>query len=344
VVIDSKGDIWISEPAANKIARLSGLTPSFALNAYPPFISISQGGSGTVSITGSSISRYAGTATISAVDLPNDVTYSVEPNRVSILAGENASSTLVLQATSNATLRTAAITFQASDGTIAHSVSILLTIANTTGPPAKPQCLIATATFGSQLSPQVELLRRYRDSVVSSRTGASFLLMFNAWYYSFSPDVAGYIGDHSNARWVMKGVLYPLIGSLTLSSELYSALSAYPEYATLLSGLLASSTIGAFYIGPPLSIIKRKLKLAAGTSLRTCGVSLLCGLCGISLGLNSGSTAMLMVAGPLTVLSTMFGSAALIDKILANLLQASHSRLADFHIRALSEFLKDLLA
>ncbi len=345
VVIDSKGDIWISEPAANKIARLSGLTPSFALNAYPPFISISQGGSGTVSITGSSISGYAGTVTISAVDLPNDVTYSVEPNRVSILAGENASSTLMLQATSNATPRTAAITFQASDGTIAHSVSILLTIANsTTGPPAKPQCLIATATFGSQLSPQVELLRSYRDSVVSSRTGASFLLMFNAWYYSFSPEVAGYIGDHSNVRWVMKGVLYPLIGSLTLSSELYSALSAYPEYATLLSGLLASSTIGAFYVGLPLSIIKRNFKLAAGTSLRICGVSLLCGLCGIFLGLNSGSTALLMVAGPLTVLSTMFGSAALIAEILANFFQASRSRLADFHIRALSEFLKDLLA
>lgn len=344
VVIDSKGEIWISEPAANKIARLSGLTPSFALNAYPPFISISQGGSGTVSITGSSISGYADTVTISAVDLPNDVTYSVEPNRVSILAGENASSTLMLQATSNATPRTAAITFQASDGTIAHSVSILLTIANTTGPPAKPQCLVATATFGSQLSPQVELLRRYRDSVVSSRTGASFLLMFNAWYYSFSPDVAGYIGDHSNARWVMKGVLYPLIGSLTLSSELYSALSAYPEYATLLSGLLASSTIGAFYIGLPLSIIKQKFKLAAGASLRNCGVLLLFGLCGIFLGLNSGSTSLLMVAGPLSVLSTMFGSAALIAELLANFFQASHSRLADFQVRGLSEFLKDLLA
>jgi hypothetical protein len=304
------------------------------LNAYPPFISISQGGSGTVSMTGSSISGYAGTLTISAVDLPNYVTYSVEPNQVSIFAGENASSTLVLQTTSNAPPRTAPITFQASDGTIAHSVSILLTIANsTTGPPAKPQCLIATATFGSQLSPQVELLRRFRDNVASSRTGASFLLMFNSWYYSFSPDVAGYIGDHSNVRWVMKGVLYPLIGSLTLSSDLYSALSAYPEYATLLSGLLVSSTIGAFYMGLPLSILKRRFKLAIGASFRTCGALLLCGLCSVFLGLNSGSTALLMVAGPLTVLATMFGSAGLIAELLASFLQASNSRLADFHTR-----------
>ena len=342
VVVDSKGDIWISEPAANKIARLSGLTPSFALNAYPPFISISQGGSGTVSMTGSSISGYAGTVTISAVDLPNDVTYSVEPNRVSILAGGNASSTLVLQATSNATPRTAAITFQASDGTIAHSVSILLTIANsTTGPPAKPQCLIVTATFGSQLSPQVELLRRFRDNVVSSRTGASFLLMFNAWYYSFSPGAASYISDNSQARPLMKSIIYPLIGSLTLALELYSLLSGYPEYATLLSGLLASSMIGIFYLGLPWSFIMRKFRLAKGAGLRVCGASLLLGLSGILLGLNSGSAALLMIAGPFTVLSTMFGSAALVGGVLASLFQGINGRLADSRTPALKEFAKD---
>ena len=344
-VVDSKGDIWISEPAANKIARLSGLTPDFASDAYPQSISIPQGGSGTVSVMGRSISGYHGALTISAVNLPNDVTYSVNPKQVNVLAGGNVSSTLVIQVNSNAAQRTNELTFQLSDGAIAHSVGILLTITNsTTVPPAKPQCLIATATFGSQLSPEVGLLRNFRDSVITSKTGASFLLVFNAWYYSFSPGVAGYLGEHSNERWVMRGVLYPLIVSLTLSSELYSALSAYPEYATLLSGLLASSTIGAFYIGLPLSILKRKFKLAVGTSLRTCGASLSCGLCGIFLGLNSGSTALLMVAGPLTVLSTMFGSAALIAEILAKFFQASDSRLADFHIRALNEFLKDLLA
>jgi hypothetical protein len=342
VVIDSKGDIWISEPAANKIARLSGLTPSFALNAYPPFISISQGGSGTVSITGSSISGYAGTVTISAVDLPNDVTYSVEPNQVSILAGENASSTLVLQANSNAAARTAAISFQASDGTIAHSVSILLTIANgTSGPPAKSQCLIAMATLGSQLSPQVELLRRFRDNVVSTRTGASFLLMFNAWYYSFSPRAASYISNNSQARSVMKGILYPLIGSLTLASELYSFLSGYPEYATLLSGLLVSSMIGIFYLGLPWSIIMRKFRLATGASLSVWGASLLMGLSGILLGLSSGSAALLMIAGPFTVLSTMFGSAALVGGVVAKFFQGIHGGWADSRTPALKEFAKD---
>lgn len=345
VVVDSKGDIWISEPAANKIARLSGLTPSFALNAYPPSISISQGDSGTVSITGSSISGYAGTVSISAVDLPSDVSYSAEPDQVSILAGQNASSTLVLQAASNAAPRTAEITFQASDGTIAHSTSILLTITNSTnGPPVKPHCLIATATFGSELSPQVELLRSFRDNVATSRTGASFLLMFNAWYYSFSPYVAGYIGGHSSVRWVMKGVLYPLIGTLTLSSELYSTLSTYPEYATVLSGLLASSTIGALYIGLPLSLVERKFKRVVRASSWTCGASLLCGLCGIFLGLNSGNTALLAVAATFTVLSMMFGSAALIAEFLVNFFQALHNRLADFHMRAPNEFLKDLFA
>ena len=324
VVIDSKGNIWISEPAKNKIARLSRFTPDFALNAYPQTISVREGGSGTVPIVGTSISSYSGTLTISPVNLPNGVSYSLQPKQISLSAGENASSTLMLQVNGNATPRTVEVTFQGSDGETAHSVGILLAITNSTTapPPPQSQCLIATATFGSELSPQVELLRNFRARVITSRTGASFLLIFNTWYYSFSPYVAAYISSHSTSRWVMNGVLYPLIEILTLASELYTALPASPEYATLLSGLLASSTIGVFYLGLPLTIIKRKFKITTGTCLWICGASLPCGLCSILLGLNLENTALLMAAGPFTVLSTMCGSAALTAEMLARILGA----------------------
>jgi len=317
VVIDSKGNVWISEPAKNKIARLSGFTPDFALNAYPQTITVLQGGSGTVPIVGTSVSGYVGTLTLGAVNLPNGVSYSLDPKQISISAGENASSTLDVQVNSNAAPGNVELAFQGSDGAIAHSFSILLTITNSTTPlPATSQCLIATATFGSQLSPQIELLRNFRDHVITSEAGASFLLIFNSWYYSFSPYIANYISTDSNTRWAMQGVLYPLIEILTVASDLYTALAAYPEYATLLSGLLASSTIGVFYLGLPLTVIKRKFKIATGTCLLVCGASLACGLCGILLGMVLDNPTLLMAAGPFTVLSTMCGSAALTAEVL----------------------------
>lgn len=163
MVIDSKGNIWISEPGKNKIARLSGFTHDFTLNAYPEIIAVPRGESGTVTIVGTSISGYGGTLTISPVNLPNEVGYSLDPKQISISVGENTSSALVIQVNSTATPETVEVTFLGSDGVIAHSVGILLTITNsTTSQAAKPQCLIATATFGSQLSPQVELLRNFR--------------------------------------------------------------------------------------------------------------------------------------------------------------------------------------
>ncbi len=48
-------------------------------------------------------------------------------------------------------------------------------------------CLIATATFGSELAPQVQQLRELRDnSLLNTESGTSFMKLFNDFYYSFS--------------------------------------------------------------------------------------------------------------------------------------------------------------
>jgi len=50
---------------------------------------------------------------------------------------------------------------------------------------------LVTATFGSELAPQVQFLREIRDNTVLSTTsGASFMTAFNTFYYPFSPAVA----------------------------------------------------------------------------------------------------------------------------------------------------------
>ena len=52
-------------------------------------------------------------------------------------------------------------------------------------------CLIATATYGSELAPQVQQLRELRDnSLLHTESGKSFMSSFNDFYYSFSPTIA----------------------------------------------------------------------------------------------------------------------------------------------------------
>ena len=115
-------------------------------------------------------------------------------------------------------------------------------------------CLIATATFGSELAPQVQLLRDFRDQqVLQTFAGSNFMSMFNSWYYSFSPAVAQYETGHSMARDTGRILLYPLIEILHLSSLTYSTLAFQPEVGILAAGILASSVIGLVYLALPMS-------------------------------------------------------------------------------------------
>ncbi|KAG2479574.1 MAG: Peptidyl-prolyl isomerase, partial [Nitrosopumilales archaeon] len=52
-------------------------------------------------------------------------------------------------------------------------------------------CLIATATFDSELAPQVQQLRELRDNtLLKTESGSIFMTGFNQFYYSFSPTIA----------------------------------------------------------------------------------------------------------------------------------------------------------
>ena len=52
-------------------------------------------------------------------------------------------------------------------------------------------CLVATAAYGTELAPQVQMLREARDrAVLSTETGAAFMSAFNAAYYAISPSIA----------------------------------------------------------------------------------------------------------------------------------------------------------
>ena len=78
-------------------------------------------------------------------------------------------------------------------------------------------CLIATATYGSELAPQVQHLREIRDNkVMSTDSGASFMEEFNRFYYSFSPAIADYERENPLFKEAVKVGLTPLMSSLAI--------------------------------------------------------------------------------------------------------------------------------
>jgi hypothetical protein len=120
----------------------------------------------------------------------------------------------------------------------------------------KGRCIIATATYGSELSPEVQFLRGFRDNyVLNTYAGKNFMKAFDTWYYSFSPEVASVIAANNAIRGIMKILLYPLIGILHITATTYSLLSLFHEFAIVVSGLIASSLLGVIYIAPLALII-----------------------------------------------------------------------------------------
>jgi hypothetical protein len=78
-------------------------------------------------------------------------------------------------------------------------------------------CLIATATFGSEMSTQVQQLREIRDNtLLQTQSGTSFMGMFNDVYYSFSPIIADYERENPLFKEVVKLFITPMISSLSI--------------------------------------------------------------------------------------------------------------------------------
>ena len=78
-------------------------------------------------------------------------------------------------------------------------------------------CLIATATFGSELAPQVQQLRELRDNSLSqTASGTSFMVGFNHFYYSFSPVIADWERESPALKEAVKVMITPMISSLSI--------------------------------------------------------------------------------------------------------------------------------
>jgi len=129
-------------------------------------------------------------------------------------------------------------------------------VTRTTTTEPQKKCIIATVAYGSELAPEVQFLRSFRDDVVmSTESGRAFMNVFNAFYYSFSPQAASVISENQLLRDTVKASLDPLIKALSASARVQSVLAINPELATITAGLVASALIGLVYLFPPMLLI-----------------------------------------------------------------------------------------
>jgi hypothetical protein len=119
-------------------------------------------------------------------------------------------------------------------------------------------CLIATATFGSELTPQVQFLRNFRDHyVLSTVSGSAFMNTFNSIYYSFSPQVADYERSQPWMQATVKAGLYPLFGILMTAERAFAVIDG--DVGSIFAGATASSLIGAVYLWPAGFAVCKKI-------------------------------------------------------------------------------------
>lgn len=118
------------------------------------------------------------------------------------------------------------------------------------------KCIIATVTFGSEIAPEVDFLRDFRDNFIRrTYLGERFYAAFDAFYYSWSTPVARCIASHPILKAPVKALIYPLIGVLKVASVVSMPLFQWsPELASLLAGLAASSLLGATYLAPLITL------------------------------------------------------------------------------------------
>ena len=111
-------------------------------------------------------------------------------------------------------------------------------------------CLIATAAYGSELAPQVQMLREIRDNqLMNTESGSAFMGTFNELYYTFSPYIADYERENPLFKEAVKLGLTPMLSTLAIMDN------AETESEVLGLGLSVIALNLGMYLGIPAIVI-----------------------------------------------------------------------------------------
>jgi len=113
-------------------------------------------------------------------------------------------------------------------------------------------CLIATATYGSELAPEVQQLRELRDNkLLQTQSGSMFMQGFNDFYYFFSPTIADFEHENQLFKETVKLAITPMISSLSILN--YVDMNSESEVLGYGISLILMNV--GMYIGLPIAVI-----------------------------------------------------------------------------------------
>lgn len=297
--VDAPRSVTLGQPATVTIGVEVGGEPSS--NADVDYFVSDRGGA--LVLKGKAIPGDGG---IFRVELSGEETqkFSVGPNQLRLFAtGKEATRPAF---STHPVLATASASSNNQSGSNGGSTP-------TPTPDAPSGCLIATAAFGSELTPQVQYLRNFREHyILSTAAGSAFMNTFNLAYYSFSPQVADYERGQPWLQTIVKSSLYPLFGILMVSERAHFGAGG-GEAGAIASGTVAAALIGAVYLWP--AAFSRKVQARFSTTGKVL-IILLVASFGLTLfGITSGSELVLSVSTPMFVLSLASMSAVTVGKL-----------------------------
>jgi hypothetical protein len=108
-------------------------------------------------------------------------------------------------------------------------------------------CIIATATYGSTMTPEVSYMRHVRDNMIgSNELGRILVNGWNIFYYSWSPTLANIISNSETLQTMTRILLIPLIVIINFTAVIFSNIAFIN---------LPLASVIAFYIGISLGLI-----------------------------------------------------------------------------------------
>ena len=195
------------------------------------------------------------------IDSPGKVTISVSNGEIATILGETTSGEFTIYHNDyNFIEGTMLIANHINDYTLKEWTDVSTFSKNVSSEPAKETtsvksgngggCLIATATYGSELAPQVQQLRELRDNqLMTTESGTAFMATFNDVYYSFSPIIADYERENPYFKEAVKLAITPMIATLSLME------SAESESEVLSIGISVIMLNLGMYLGIPAIVI-----------------------------------------------------------------------------------------
>jgi M6 family metalloprotease-like protein len=137
---------------------------------------------------------------------------------------------------------------------------------------AAPNCVIATAAFGSVMAPEVAYMRYVRDGLIGSTPSGRMLVeAFNAFYYSWSPPVARTVGSSSFLRAAFRILLLPVVLAVHAAALSFVAMlnmTGSADAAAVVAFVLAASICVVAYVVLPFAVGLRLIHVGKKLRLR----------------------------------------------------------------------------